>query len=90
MFDSDVRGHHKPPEELLRLNRRLRAAAGRGGYVEFSPDVEGVLRLRGRRSKPEQAVDRIRSLPVDEIPSLLHQVVELTIAAARPVAPSYS
>lgn len=90
VFDSDVRGHERPPAELLRLNRRLRAAAGRGGYVEFNPDLEGILKLRGRRSKPEQAVDRIRSLPADEIPSLLRLVVELTVAAARPVAPSYS
>ena len=59
MFDSDVRGHERPSDELLRLNRRLRRAAGRGNYVEFNPDLEGILKIRGRRNKPEQAVARV-------------------------------
>ena len=89
VFDSDVRGHLRPSDELLRLDRRLRRAAGRGRYVEFDPDLEGILRLPRRRSKPEQAVARIRSLSPDEIPSLLRLVVELTVANAHPVTPSY-
>ncbi len=90
VFDSDVRGEERPPPELLRLNRRLRRAAGRDRSVEFNPDLEGILHMQGGRRKPEHAVEHVRSLPPAEIPSLLHRVVELTMAAARPIAPSYS
>ncbi len=90
VFDSDVRGSEKPTGELLRLNRQLRRAAGRDRYVEFNPDFEGILGIRGRNKKPARAVDRIRSLPAAQMPTLLRRIVDLTVAAARPVAPSYS
>ena len=90
VFDSDVRGHERPTDDLLRLNRRLRRAAGRGNYVEFNPDLEGILRIHGRRNKPELALDRVRSMRADELPTLLRLVVERTLEVARPVSPSYS
>lgn len=90
VFDSDVRGHDQPSPDLLELNRKLRQAAGPDRCVEFNPDFEGVLRISSRRKKPERAVGMIRSLSGDEMPAPLQRIVELTIASARPTAPSYS
>ncbi len=90
VFDTDVGGPKKPPDDVLRLNRRLRKVAGSGRYVELNPDLEGVLHIRGKTNKPQRVVKEIRSLSADEMPPTLQRIVELTVSIARPVTPSYS
>jgi predicted ATP-dependent endonuclease of OLD family len=90
VFDTDVRGNKKQPPELLRLNRRLRRAAGRDRYVDINPDFEGLVGIRGRSNKPEHALRAMRRMHPDELPFPLRRAVELTVEAARPRARFYS
>ncbi|HSF87689.1 MAG TPA: TOPRIM nucleotidyl transferase/hydrolase domain-containing protein [Acidimicrobiia bacterium] len=90
VFDSDVRGSDKPLPELIELNRRLRVAAGRDRYVEFNPDFEGIMGITARNNKPQRALAALRSARRRDLPTLVEKVVELTMEAARPTAPTYS
>ena len=90
VFDSDVRGSDKPLPALIALNRRMRKAAGRDRYVEFNPDFEGILGIRGRNNKPERALATLSTARRENLPTLLVKIVELAMEAARPSEPSYS
>ena len=85
-----MRPDREPVESEVMLNALIRRRAGARRTIVLEPDYEGVLGLHGKRSKPERAWARIAGARRDELPAPLVRAVELAVASARSVAPTYS
>ena len=90
VHDSDMRPDREPVESEVMLNALIRRRAGARRTIVLEPDYEGVLGFRSRRSKPERAWAGIAGARRDELPAPLVRAVELAVASARSVAPTYS
>jgi predicted ATP-dependent endonuclease of OLD family len=71
VHDRDARPGRRPKASEQALNRLVRVTAGPDRTIVVEPDFEGLLRLRRRTRKPEQAWRRFASLDAQKMPEPL-------------------
>lgn len=82
VHDRDAEAGEEPIQSERALNGMIADIAGENRF-ELAPDFEGVAGLRGHVRKPARAWRSFATLPREEMPELLAQIVTRAVELAR-------